>query len=55
MPMNKPTLDEAVEAAREFLKAAEAVKNYTSGIQTAAVRRKSMDLTRKLAELRRHS
>jgi len=60
--MNPTTIKEAIQAAEEFLKAAKQVKidQYengkkfiSSGRNTATAKRKSMDLTRTLADLRK--
>lgn len=59
--MNLSTLNDAISAAKEFLKHAEKLKNesrqnswggVTTGQLAATVRRRSMDLTNELANLR---
>ena len=55
--MNQGTLREAMKAAHDFLAAAnklehQKISDYPSK-ERAAVKRKSMDLTRALAEMRR--
>lgn len=59
--MNRPDFDAAVNAATEFLEQAKRVKWRKSaglgdfaeyGRETAALKRRSMDLTRALADLR---
>lgn len=56
--MNDHTLDEAIVEAHRFIKAAKALRaaNKLSGYfnprESGAARRASMDLTRKLADLR---
>lgn len=62
--MNPTTLKEAIQAAEVFLKAAKQVeikqyeggyKYIVSGRNTATAKRKSMDLTNALADLRKSS
>ena len=51
--MIKPhTLDQAIVEALRFVKAAKALRAQASGASHAAALRASMDLTRKLADLR---
>lgn len=54
--MNGTTLDDAAKKAREFLSAVKKLReaDYENGQYSAAVRRRSMDLTRALAQLRKH-
>ena len=62
--MNRTTLNEAEEEAREFLRRVKALKaneyamhrlSITGSPESAAVRRLSMELTRALAKMRRPS
>jgi precorrin-3B methylase len=62
--MNKETLDAAVEAARRFLSSVDDLRNdeydmrtltVVGSRKTGEVRRRSMDLTRALADMRRPS
>lgn len=61
--MKRSTLEEAIVEAKRFLKAVAAAKTYmtdqdwryaefSGNKHTGAIRRSSMDLTRKLADLR---
>ncbi len=60
--MNKKTLEEAVKQAELFLKQAEIIQEHKTAAgyffagcrETATLRRRSMDLTNSLADLRRH-
>lgn len=56
--MTKQTLNESIHEAKRFLKLAKALRDKPDTVfiwgnkETGSVRRASMDLTRKLAELR---
>ena len=61
--MKRSTIDEVIHEAKRFLKTTEAAKKYmteqdwryaefSGNKYTGAIRRSSMDLTRKLADLR---
>ena len=50
--MKPQTLDQAIIEAMRFVKAAKAYRAYQDGVNSGAVKRASMDLTRKLADLR---
>lgn len=57
--MTKDTLDEAIEAAKQFLKAAKIAREkhesdyWYRSKESATVRRRSMDLTNALAKMRK--